>query len=161
MVTHLKLTKKIKHEKLKSFVQCTVKYWRAKAWTEISKSIRYSDLTEIDGELKGQCFTCGNWKIPQRLHAGHFRHRKLDDDPMNVHKQCERCNKHLHGNLENYYLELLIEHGEEKVGDLILRAESEQPKTWVEWKEVYLKFKAQNEIKNRNFKRPTIPSQYT
>lgn len=135
---------KTKHEKLKDIVQNTVKYWRDKAWTEISKSVRYSDLKETDGELKGQCYTCLRWHIPQELHAGHFKHRKLDDDPMNVKKQCQYCNKHLHGNLENYYLKLLIEYGAGRVEKMILRSETEQPKTWVEWKEIYEKYKSEN-----------------
>lgn len=140
----IKEKKKEKTAKLKSVVENTVKYWRDKAWTEISKSIRYSDLKEIEGELKGQCYTCGRWHIPQKLHAGHFKHRKLDDDPMNVKKQCEYCNKHLHGNLAEYHLKLIEEYGPEEIEKLILRAETEQPKTWVEWKEIYLKYKELN-----------------
>lgn len=148
VIGYQKKIKKEKHNKLKLVVQNTVKYWRSKAWTEISKSIRYSDLHEIEDngviELKGQCYTCGRWHIPQRLHAGHYKHRKLDDDPMNVKKQCEYCNKHLHGNLEKYHLRLVKEYGQKEVENLILRAETEQPKTWVEWKEVYKKFKKLN-----------------
>lgn len=147
LLKEVRLKKKEKTEKLKAEVRDTVKYWRDRAWTEISISIRYSDLKEIDGEMKGQCYTCSRWHIPQKLHAGHFKHRKLDDDPMNVKKQCEYCNKHLHGNLGKYQLKLIEEYGIEEVENLILRAETEQPRTWVEWKEVYLKFKEMNKDK--------------
>jgi len=54
------------------------------------------------------CFTCdkpGN-------QAGHFWHGKLDFDERNLHCQCPRCNKWLHGNLAEYSIRLIKEFGQ-------------------------------------------------
>lgn len=56
----------------------------------------------------GYCFTCGKITPTEGImtgDAGHFVKRGvwgLRYDPLNVHLQCKRCNKHLDGN-EGWY----------------------------------------------------------
>jgi hypothetical protein len=56
------------------------------------------------------CISCGRHHQGQ-LHAGHFlstgARPNLRFDPANVHKQCQPCNTHLHGNLVNYRINLI------------------------------------------------------
>ncbi|MDD5014632.1 MAG: recombination protein NinG [Atribacterota bacterium] len=65
-----------------------------KAWDLQSKAIRQEEKL---------CYTCGakgDWREAQ---LGHFRHGKnMDFIRENVHRQCVRCNKFLHGNLGKY-----------------------------------------------------------
>jgi hypothetical protein len=86
----------------------------AKAWKIFSQYIRQRD--------KGICFTCGTKKPWKEMHAGHFKHGRLDFDEMNVHCQCIYCNTYLHGNLGEYGIKLVKKYGLKKVQDLILRA---------------------------------------
>jgi hypothetical protein len=56
------------------------------------------------------CISCGRHHNGQ-WHAGHFlstgARPNLRFDPANVHKQCQPCNTHLHGNLVNYRINLI------------------------------------------------------
>lgn len=56
------------------------------------------------------------------MNAGHFIHNTLDFDDMNIHAQCIRCNRHLHGNAAVYAIKLVEIHGLRKVKNLIKRA---------------------------------------
>jgi hypothetical protein len=60
------------------------------------------------------CISCGE-SARGRWHAGHYRSAgscpELRFEPDNVHRQCERCNTHLSGNLAAYRLHLV-----EKIG---------------------------------------------
>lgn len=51
------------------------------------------------------CISCGRFHEGQ-WHAGHYRSRgaapHLSLDMRNIHKQCQPCNTHLHGNLIGY-----------------------------------------------------------
>lgn len=51
------------------------------------------------------CISCGRFHDGQ-WHAGHYRSRgaapHLALDMRNIHKQCQPCNTHLHGNLIGY-----------------------------------------------------------
>ena len=85
-----------------------------KAWKLFSSYIRQRD--------KGICFTCGVKKHWKEMHAGHFKHGRLDFDPMNVHCQCPGCNTYKHGNLGEYGVRLVKKYGLRRVQDLILRA---------------------------------------
>lgn len=87
---------------------------RDKAWKLWSAYIREKE--------KYICFTCGRQKDKKTTEAGHFRHGKLDFDPMNIHCQCTQCNRYLHGNLGIYTIKLIDKYGKEAVDDLILRA---------------------------------------
>jgi Bacteriophage Lambda NinG protein len=64
------------------------------------------------------CVSCGRDHQGQ-WHAGHYlstgARPELRFEPLNVHKQCQPCNTHLHGNLVNYRTELLKRIGPEAV----------------------------------------------
>jgi hypothetical protein len=73
---------------------------------------------------KNRCFTCGGYGDQ----AGHYRHGKLDFDPDNLHCQCARCNKWLHGNLGTYTLNLISLHSKKWVEKLVQRSNTESNK---------------------------------
>jgi len=64
------------------------------------------------------CISCGRHHGGQ-WHAGHYlstgARPELRFEPLNVWKQCQPCNTHLHGNLVLYRLELIRRIGIEKV----------------------------------------------
>ena len=71
------------------------------------------------------CITCSrtfNWK---ELHAGHYRHGRLDVDPMNINPQCPGCNTYRDGMLNKYALKLIEMYGLNRVKDLEQRADRE------------------------------------
>ena len=80
-----------------------------KAWKVFSEYIRKRD---------GRCFTCGARKELKELDAGHFYHGKLDFDEMNIHAQCTKCNRFLHGNLGEYAIRLIDTYGREAFDEL-------------------------------------------
>jgi Bacteriophage Lambda NinG protein len=78
-------------------------------WTALSLMIRETE--------NWTCFTCGTKVNPRTtderdvsmafyMHGGHYSPRGLFKavkyDPFNIHAQCVRCNKWLHGNLAAY-----------------------------------------------------------
>jgi hypothetical protein len=67
---------------------------KKEAWKLMSEFVRRRD--------KGVCCTCGDKRSWKEQNAGHFIHGKLDFEFLNVHCQCVRCNKWLHGNLCYY-----------------------------------------------------------
>lgn len=80
-----------------------------------AESVFHKWIVERDNRI---CFTCGH----QGDQAGHYRHGKLDFDEDNLHCQCSRCNKWLHGNLATYTLKLIELHNKEWVDELIYRS---------------------------------------
>lgn len=108
---------------------------KSKAWNIFSKYIRARD--------KGICFTCGKRDDPQNMDAGHFRHNRSSVffDEWNVHAQCTKCNRFLHGNLGDYALRLEDKIGRKALDELIKK--SYQIKKWKprELKELELKYK--------------------
>jgi hypothetical protein len=56
-----------------------------------------------------ECYTC----FSKGNEAGHYWHNKLDFDPRNLHCQCVRCNRFLHGNLGQYAINLIDKFGRE------------------------------------------------
>lgn len=85
----------------------------AKAWRLFSEYVRRKD--------NGVCYTCSKVDHWTRMDAGHFIHKNcLDFDPRNVHSQCTRCNRFLHGNLGNYAIRLTKEYGLDVVEELTL-----------------------------------------
>jgi hypothetical protein len=76
------------------------------AWKVWSKYIRNKN---VDDQGRAECFTCGIKMPPEHLQAGHFFHGRLNFDERNIHPQCVRCNKHLHGNATHYAVRLNIE----------------------------------------------------
>lgn len=89
--------KKVRHKSLKAL--------RKEAWQLISEYVRRSEL--------GICFTCGtkgNWKD---MDCGHYIHKNcLDFTIINLHCQCTRCNRFLHGNLGVYAEKMMRLYGQ-------------------------------------------------
>ena len=117
--------KKIKHISLKAL--------HKKAWELQSKYIRQLE--------RGICFTCGKhgeWKSQQ---AGHYIHgNRMDFDPINIHCQCVRCNKWLHGNLGVYGERMIAEFGEQAVAELRERSKQEHKFNILELETEILKY---------------------
>ena len=68
---------------------------------------------------KGRCITC---KQPADLEAGHFiprQHASVRWDERNVHGQCSRCNRWLHGDQAEYYIALVKKYGQPTVDELM------------------------------------------
>lgn len=78
--------------------------WQAEAQKEVNAYVRLRDAAQ-------PCISCGRHHTGQ-YHAGHYRsvgsapHLRFDVD-RNIHKQCQPCNTHLHGNLVLYRKELI------------------------------------------------------
>jgi hypothetical protein len=105
--------KKIKHKSIKSL--------RKKLWKLKSEYVRRFE--------HGICFTCGDTRPWKEQQAGHYIHKDcLDYDEINIHCQCARCNKWLHGNTGVYAERLIAKYGAEKIE--LLRQKSQQIKKW-------------------------------
>lgn len=84
----------VKREKLKSRSE-----WQAEAQAAVNAFVRLRDAHL-------PCVSCGRHHDGQ-YHAGHYRsvgsapHLRFDVE-RNLHKQCQPCNTHLHGNLVRY-----------------------------------------------------------
>lgn len=74
--------------------------------------IRYRDRAE-------PCISCGRFSLSGYYDAGHFRAKSIEPalrfHPDNIHKQCVRCNQHLHGNLTEYETRLIEKIGADRV----------------------------------------------
>ena len=83
----------------------------------------YTRLKEVGGRNKfGRCVTCGKKFGFKKLDAGHFISRNYTIhrwNPINVHTQCQRCNRFSGGEIEEYFLWMEVEYGREVVDDLI------------------------------------------
>ena len=86
--------------------------------------IRWRDSREIEGAFV--CISCRELKPVAKMHAGHFysagHHPILQFDEENVHGQCHRCNTHLHGNLNEYRMQLERKIGKERMEALDQKA---------------------------------------
>ena len=92
----------------------SMKSLKKKAWDLFSRYVRKRD--------EGVCYTCGDIRPWKEQNAGHFVHKDcLDYDEMNIHCQCVRCNKWLHGNLATYSLKLICDYGLDAVNELIIK----------------------------------------
>lgn len=65
-----------------------------------------------------KCYTCGTKHHYKEVHAGHFRHNKLDFDIRNYKIQCIQCNNFLNGNLGVYKENLIRDYGIDYVKQL-------------------------------------------
>ena len=84
---------------------------------------RWVRLSETDNGW-GRCVTCGRTKMFKELDAGHFISRNctpLRWDIRNVHIQCQRCNRFLGGQIEEYFLWMENEYGRDVVDEMISR----------------------------------------
>ena len=107
--------KPIKRKKVRKIKHISLKVLRKKAWVLQSEYIRRSE--------RGVCFTCGSRRLWKKQDTGHYIHKNcLDFDLINLHCQCARCNRFLHGNLGVYAERLIAEYGEEVIAELRQRA---------------------------------------
>jgi hypothetical protein len=98
---------KIKHKSLKSL--------RKTLWKLVSEYVRRTE--------NGVCFTCGDKRMWQAQDAGHYIHKNcLDYDLVNIHCQCSRCNRYLHGNSGVYAEKLIKLYGQATVENLRRKA---------------------------------------
>lgn len=85
--------------------------WMHLAQAAFNRFIRIRDADK-------PCVSCGRFHDGQ-WHAGHFlstgARPELRFDESNVHRQCQPCNVHLHGNLVLYRAELIRRIGLEEV----------------------------------------------
>lgn len=90
-------------DKVKRVKLMTLSDWRKKAQAAFNAWIKARDADE-------PCVSCGRHHQGQ-YHAGHYlstgARPELRFDEANVHKQCQPCNTHLHGNLVMYRAELI------------------------------------------------------
>ena len=129
----------------KKYLLKSAKTWKKKAWVKFSEWVRR--------KADGVCFTCRVKNRWQDCDAGHFRHDRLDFDTRNVHCQCQKCNRFLHGNLGNYALALAEEIGLEGVNQLNRDATLElglPKKTAEDYKILYETFDIFNKQLNEN-----------
>ena len=101
-----RIADKAKREALKSRSE-----WMKEAQTAFNAYIRERDRD-------APCISCGRFHDGQ-WHAGHYlstgARPELRFEPMNVHKQCQPCNTHLHGNLVLYRVNLIQKIGLDRV----------------------------------------------
>ena len=99
---------------------------KKKAWSEFSKFIRLRDSLLTTGSKEiCECITCGaikpTFKTRDCIQAGHFiqgRGATILFVEDNCHGQCKKCNKYLHGNLNEYYPKMVELVGQERVDEL-------------------------------------------
>lgn len=98
---------------------------KRKAWKEDLKTLGdYEQEARVEfqkwirkRDVKEACISCGS--PTDKVDAGHFFKAEIYSGLIfnedNCHKQCKRCNQHLHGNEANYRIGLVQRIGEEKV----------------------------------------------
>ena len=111
------------------------------AWAEWSIYIRTEG---VDWKGMNNCFTCGTQYYWSQLQAGHYKHGKLDFCKKNIHKQCVRCNKWLHGNLGVYAEKLIKKYGPGIFDELDKLAKEEKSLNRLELKALIHDLKAKN-----------------
>jgi hypothetical protein len=107
----------------------------ARAWKAFADYIRHRDPW---------CYTC---RTRETTDAGHFLHNRLDFDEINVHGQCARCNRYLHGNPDAYEMRLREDYGDKVINALIYRAQQIQKYTIAELDEITKEYR---ELNRRN-----------
>jgi len=111
-----KLARKAERESVKKRKEAAKKRsdWMREAQDAFNGYIR-----KRDRELA--CISCGRYHRGQ-YHAGHYlslgSRPELRFDEDNVHRQCQPCNTHLHGNLVLYRMALLDRIGDERLARL-------------------------------------------
>jgi hypothetical protein len=114
-----------------------------KLQAEFNKFIRYRDE-------KINCVSCGVTLEGKKFDAGHFynanNHWALRFDEDNVHGQCVRCNRHLHGNLLEYRKGLIQRIGNERYERLERLANETAEFSREDLKELLKIYKEKNKI---------------
>lgn len=88
---------------------------------------RYARLRDTFGSSGTGCISCGKWFSFEDLDGGHFIPTTVSStrfDETNIHAQCHRCNRFLHGNIRGYFRGLEKKLGRERLDDLEARATS-------------------------------------
>jgi hypothetical protein len=78
------------------------------------------------------------------MQAGHFHHGHLDYDLLNLKPQCARCNKWLHGNLNEYAHHLQQLEGADVFDRLKEKMKLEQPLNVVKIQKLLIHYKKLN-----------------
>lgn len=108
----------LKDECIKAFVDEV----KTKSWQTRKKAMQNNIKTKSDLMKEAQsifntyirlrdankpCVSCGG-ALGEKYDAGHYfsmgGHKSVTFDERNVHAQCVRCNRYLHGNLLNYQI---------------------------------------------------------
>ena len=90
-----------------------------KVWKLMSEYVRLKGADQFGFNT---CYTCGAKKHYKELHAGHYKHDKLDFDERNLKPQCVKCNKYYSGRLDVYCEKLTREYGIDWVNQLVVDA---------------------------------------
>lgn len=101
------------------------------------------------------CISCGLWFSYDELDAGHFIPTTVSStrfDERNVHAQCRRCNRFLHGNIRGYFRGLEKKLGRDVLDDLEAIA---GPKKWTREELNEIKQYYREKIKNGDFQSNT------
>ena len=103
------------------------------------------------------CVSCGT--MTGKTNAGHYRSvgscPELRFDPLNVHRQCERCNTYLHGNLIAYRHALIRRVGIDSV-NAIEGPHPAQKHTVEELRAIRDLYRAKSKAIERKFEAPPI-----
>src|SRR4026208_612319 len=89
---------------------------------------------------KGWCITCG---VYTELEAGHFiprQHAATRWLENNVHGQCPRCNRWLHGDQASYYEALVKKYGQDVVSELMRLKKTTRKFSTSEMKEMIARY---------------------
>ena len=116
----------------------TIRNLKKHAWRVWSKHIRYRNA---DSKGYTECYTCRQRFPASEMHAGHWKHRRLDFDYFNIHPQCAKCNLYGHGKLDLYTQRLVEDHGIAKVKEKAREAEIIHKYTREELEEIIEKYK--------------------
>lgn len=96
---------------IKELKESKLPFWNKKVEKIFNEFIRLRDFDQ-------PCISCGRYHQGQ-WHAGHFltvgAHPELRFEELNVNRQCQPCNTHLHGNVLKYRKSLLEKYGVEVV----------------------------------------------
>jgi len=133
-------TAKKQKERLKTMKTelMTVQQWASKAQASFNRFIRLRD------ESKG-CVSCGVSLIGKKFDAGHFynanNHWSLRFDEANVHAQCVKCNRDLHGNLLEYRQRIVERIGAKELERLEMEASATRKYTRDELRDIDQKYR--------------------
>ena len=122
-MTKLKFAKPIKKIKVKKRIarvrKTPLSRLHTKAKTAFNHWIRERDCRDSVGGDWGNCYTCDKNLLFGDMEAGHYipgtQISPVRFLPMNVHGQCTRCNKFLHGNYGVYAVRLLRDYGQQEL----------------------------------------------
>lgn len=90
------------------------------------------------------CISCGK-PLSEKYDASHYfssgGHKSVTFDPDNVHASCVYCNRHLHGNLLNYQINIEKKIGSKRLFKLSQKAYIEKKYTRSELREIIAFYK--------------------